>query len=114
MTRFATNFAATAAQSLTLQFGESIGYYNRAGDPVRNVMAMIDRNVEIISEAGIPGRADIIRVKNDASTGISSTEIDTGGDKVSFPLRVGETPAQSKSIVKVEATENGLVRFMVQ
>lgn len=99
---------------MLLQFGETVGYYNRAGDPVRNVTAMVERNVEIVSEAGVVGQATIIRVRDSSSLGISSTEIDTGGDKVSFALRVGETPAQSKSIVRVMSTENGLVRFMVQ
>lgn len=113
MTRFATNFARTGAQSLTLQFGETIGYYNRAGDAVRNVSAMIDRNVEIVSEAGIPGHATIIRVRNDATYGITSTEIDTGGDEVSYARRVGET-AKRRAIVRVESTDNGIVRFMVQ
>ena len=30
-----------------------------------------------------------ILIKNDATTGISSHEIDTGGDKLTLPLRIG-------------------------
>lgn len=112
-TRFATQFARTGAVNLSLQFGETIEYYNRAGDPVRVVQAMIDRNVEVISEAGVPGHATIIRVQDDSTSGITSTEIDTGGDEVAYARRVGED-RKRRAVVRVESTENGLVRFMVQ
>lgn len=75
---------------------------------------MVERDVEVISESGTPAQATIIRVRDDATAGISSTEIDTGGDKVAYSLRAGETPQQRKSIVRVLSTENGMVRFMVQ
>jgi len=32
-----------------------------------------------------------VGVRNDASAGISSRELDTGGDKLSLPLRYGRT-----------------------
>ena len=113
MTRFSTHFNRTAAKNLNRQFGESIGYFNRAGDPVRNITGMILRDAELIDETGVPGQATVIRVENDAATGISATEIDTGGDEIEFALRVGETKRR-KAIVSVLSTENGLVRFLVQ
>lgn len=114
-TRFASQFARSAAPNLMFQFSEPIGYYNAAGDAVRTIDALIERNVEMIDETGgtVAANAMIIRVRDSATLGISSTEIDTGGDEVSVALRVGED-AQRRAIVKVLSTENGLVRFGVQ
>ena len=114
MTRFRTRFQRVAVPNLLREFGEEIGYFNAAGDPVRTITAMIEREVDLMTEAGdVSAQATIVRVENDATVGITSTEIDTGGDEISYPLRVGED-AVRRAIIKGMSTENGLVRFMVQ
>jgi len=114
-TVFGSLFARTAAINLIRQYGETVGYYNRDGDPVRNILAIVERNeLQIISETGeITGQAIVIRVRNDSTYGISSSEVDTGGDEISFPLRVGDT-AQRRAIVRVINDSAGLLRVLCQ
>lgn len=115
MTRFATNFARTGAQSLTLQFGETIGYYNRAGDAVRNVSARVIRDpVQIATETGeINTQSIIVRLRNDAIFGVSSAEVDTGGDEINVPLRVGES-AVRRTVARVLNDSNGILSLLVE
>lgn len=78
-------------------YGEEITYRPKNGNP-RQILAVVDRNVPTpISEAGAGMRKQInIHVANretdkddDDYGGIGSTEFDSGGDKVSLPLRLG-------------------------
>ena len=115
MSIFETQFGRTGAVNLTRQFGESVTYHPDVGDDRTIDYAIVERDGPgLIGEYGTPVYQAVIRVKNDSTTGISATEIDTGGDELSFPLRRGETPVTRKSIVKVLGTDNGLVRFGVQ
>lgn len=80
----------------------------------RIVKAVIERDVQVLASTGEVTVYDIVcEVLDDASEGIAATEIDTGPDQVTVPLRVGETGVR-RQIVKVLSTENGLVRFAVQ
>lgn len=110
-TRFATRFSRTGAQRLVREFGDSVTYYANNAGAGREIQAMVERDVQVI-ENDVPTLATVIRVRDDATYGISSTEIDTGVDTIAVSLRVGET-AQRRQIVRVMSTENGLVRFMV-
>ncbi len=49
-------------------------------------------------------------VANDSTTGIASTEVDTGGDHVTVPMRVGTT-ARVLRIVEVMGQDDALVRL---
>lgn len=111
-TRFAQQFARTAVPSLIRQFGEAVTYYADGKGAGREIVAMIEREVSVINEAGVMAQSTMVRVYDNATTGISATEINTGRDTLAFPLRVGETP-RIKQIARVESTENGLVRFEV-
>jgi hypothetical protein len=113
-TRFAQQFARAAVPNLVRQFGDTIIYMPRHGPARSGIAAMIERNVEVMSEAdGFVVHAMVLRVVNDSTTGISAAEIDQGGDQIKVPLRVGE-PAVTRTIVQVISTENGLVRFAVE
>lgn len=100
------------APLLVRQFGETIFYYSGGTGSPREIMGIVERDVQVITDESIPALATFITVKNDATLGITSTEIDTGRDKVSIPLRVGEA-AQVRQVTRVDSTENGLVRFEV-
>lgn len=113
-TRFSQRFSRTSAPSLVREFGETVTYYPAGGGASRSIQAMVDR--ESIRFVG-PGEAQVqqitVRVRNHATLGILSDLIDTGGDAVALPLRVGESAVQ-RSIVRVLSTENGLVEFVVE
>lgn len=113
MSIFARQFKRTGGGLLLRQFGDRITYYARSGATGRQVQAMIERDQQLIDGVPVPGQPFVVRVLNDSHKGISATEIDTGGDEISVPLRVGED-AERRSIVQVISTENGMVRFMVQ
>ena len=78
-------------------YGEEIIYHPKSGNP-RRILGVIDRNLPMsITESGAGMRKQInIHVANretdkddDNYGGIGSAELDTGGDKVSLPLRLG-------------------------
>lgn len=114
-TAFGRMFLRTGGPGLLRQFGESVTYWNRDGDTGRSIQAMVERGtLDVITETGdITSQALIVRVENNATRGILSTEIDTGGDEISVSLRTGETP-QRRSIVRVLSDSSGLVRFLCQ
>lgn len=49
-------------------------------------------------------------VRNDVAAGISSREIDTGGDKVQVPLRMGRS-VRTVRIVKILAQDRAMLRL---
>jgi hypothetical protein len=77
-------------------------------------MAIVERDVAVPSETGDQvAQAIIVRVLDNATSGISALEIDDGRDKVSLPLRVGDSP-QQRNITRRMDDANGVVRFMVR
>lgn len=115
MSRFRSLFSRGATQLLVDNFGESITYYPN-GDTSgggRLISAMIERNVESLSQGGdVMGFVTVVRVLDDSTTGISSTEIDSGQDLIGVAMRVGESQ-RLKQITRILSTENGIVRFEV-
>jgi hypothetical protein len=49
-----------------------------------------------------------VHVANDSTLGISSDEIDTGGDQIAFPARDGK-PAERRSILKITTQDHGML-----
>lgn len=49
-----------------------------------------------------------VRVANDSVTGISSAEIDTGGDMIELPVKVGGDP-QKRSIQYITEHDEGML-----
>jgi len=110
---FDSELIDTAADFLTM-FAESITYIPRGGDQ-RQITGIIDRE----GAAGLPGAPAgnaplcMITVANDSSSGISSSEIDKGGDKIKYSLRKGET-AQERKIVKIISQDAGMMTLEVR
>lgn len=113
MSRFATQFARTGAPSLVRQFGESIVYYAGGGNAGRTIYALIERNVAVETSTGTTAQEIVVRVRNDATHGISATEINDKKDQVFVSLVVGGTP-ERRQITRINDDANGLVRFMVR
>jgi hypothetical protein len=111
-TRFSQQFNRLGAPLLIRQFGESIVYYAGGTGAGRTIDAIIEREVQVITDAGIPALQTLITVRDSNTLGISATEIDSGRDKVTVSLRVGET-AQTRQIARVVSTDNSMVQFEV-
>lgn len=113
--RFAKQMLRGGGRNLTRQFGETIVYYPRDGSDGRPVQAKVSRNtLEIIQETGdITSQALVVMVENDSCRGISSDEIDTGGDEIAVALRDG-LPTQRRAIARVLGDHAGLLRILIQ
>lgn len=112
-TRFAQQFKRTGAPSLLRQFAEPIVYYPGGIADGRSIDAIVTRGVEVVSETGQVAYAIVVRVLDDATLGISATEIDDGRDVVLVALNTGGTP-ERRQITRTKDDSNGMVRFMVR
>lgn len=97
----------------TDDFAEAFIYYAGGGSTGRTIKGVIERDVQVISDQSIPALATFITVVNSDTLGISSTEIDTGRDKVRFDVRLGDTSPQTRQIIEVTDADDGMVRFEV-
>jgi hypothetical protein len=113
MNRFTQAFSRTGVDSLVRQFGDTITYLPAVGE-ARVIQAIIERSeIQFVNIGETPVQSITVRVKDHSVVGIASTEIDTGGDEIDLPLRIGEDPV-TRSITRVISTDNGFVRFAVE
>lgn len=96
-------------------FAESAIYTPRDGSlPPRSILAIVDRNPPQVPGMVERGPQDVltIHVANSATAGISSGELDTGGDTVTIARRIGET-AVVRRIVRLVAHDHGMLTLEV-
>lgn len=104
-----------AADALTVfcndqDFAETVTYWPRVGLS-RQIKAVVIRDqITTFTEDG--GQTNLpsfqLFVANTASGGISSSEIDTGGDKIELPPRDGKT-AEKRSITQITEQDHGML-----
>jgi len=93
-------------------FAETVTYYphrfGTAATPrqikavvIRDQVAVFNPDEQIVPEFEV-------RVANDSTTGISSDEINTGGDMIKLAVRVGETPTK-RSIQYITEHDEGML-----
>jgi hypothetical protein len=111
---FDTQFALSAVPGLQTYFGETITYKPRAGGS-RTIAGLVDRTDRSVFEGIDRGTAPtfVITVPNSVTTGILSTEIDTGGDRITVAARYGGT-AVDRRITRIADTNGSSVTFEVQ
>lgn len=95
-------------------FAESVVYHpfrfgRTAGTPrtinavvIRNQVSTFNPDEQITPEFEV-------RVANDSTTGISSTELNTGGDMIELAVKVGQTPEKRSIQLLTEQDEGMLV-----
>ena len=95
--------------------GESVVYYPDGGITGRTITALVERGTfEVIGEVGEQAApAIIVRVKADATEGITADEVDPGIDEISIGIRSDGTP-ERRSIVRVMSDTGGMLRLWVQ
>lgn len=100
----------TAADYLAV-FGETVTYWP-AGGGSRSITAVVNHERPEGLDGAPHGSAPLlaIEVANDSTSGISSNEVDTGGDKVELAVRIGET-AQKRLIKKIISQDAGMMRL---
>jgi len=95
-------------------FAETVTYYPhrfhtaavRAPRPIkavviRNQVSVFNPDETIMTEFEV-------RVANDSTTGISSAELDTGGDKIELAAKIGETPSK-RSVQYMSEHDEGML-----
>jgi hypothetical protein len=94
-------------------FAETVTYYphryrNATRSP-REIKAVVVRNqvATYNPEETIMVEFEV-RVANSATTGISSSELDTGGDQIELAARVGETPTK-RSVQYLTEHDSGML-----
>ncbi len=88
---------AAEADTFLAAFGEAVTYYPKGGGS-RDIIAVVDRN-PVAGIDGVPhGNTSklVVKVKNDSDDGISSSEVETGGDKIKLSVRIGKTASQKR------------------
>jgi hypothetical protein len=106
---FDSRFAASAFHGLLSQFGESITYWPGFGGS-RIVDAIINRDPpELIDGSGNAIKpAALIQVYNSRRNGIESLELDTGRDKIEFPLRIDDQRTTLFSLMVLQSSSGGV------
>ncbi len=91
MTQFDELFSTMGVPTLQGEFGEWVTYYPRQGKPRKVLAIYVDRSpiedIEKTSDTRVP--MIVIQVPNNSQSGISSREIDTGGDMVEVSAQGG-------------------------
>lgn len=102
-------FLKTSMEQIVAGFGEAVTYKPSGGDN-RSISAVIERGTLAKLDGGQAYAANgpemVIRVVNDATTGITAAEVNTGKDLVSLPVRIGQS-ATDRLITKILAQDDG-------
>ena len=112
-----TGWAETSQQSAAVgieEFGETIAYVN-ASAISRSISAIVHRQIASpLPESGRMMRPFFqVGVANNATTGISASELDTGKDHLTFPRRVGGT-AEAFTIHRILFQDDGMLWLEVR
>ena len=100
----------------TSDFAETVVYYprnNSCGGNPRSIDAVVMREqIEVVTEDGNTTNLAIwqVHVANNTTLGISSKELDLGGDMLAFSPRDGK-PAEKKSILRILSQDNGMLEL---
>lgn len=97
------------------EFSETVTYYPHRyfGDALRSprsIKAVVIREeVTTLTENGeVTSPLFQVHVANDDTIGISSVELDTGGDQISFGIRDGEASTR-RTIVRLLTQDSGML-----
>lgn len=92
-------------------FAEPVKYHKRNG-PARAIKAVVVRDeIALYNEDGVTiSPVFEVHVANNSTSGISSEEIDLGGDWLSFESRVGKVAARH-SITRLISHDEGMLQL---
>ena len=95
----------------TDDFAEVVTYWARGATSGRSIDAVVFRE-QITAFDANGGQTNLpafeVHVANDSALGISSTELNTGGDEIAFPPRDGKT-AVRKAVLQLITQDHGML-----
>lgn len=112
MNTFDEELVALTPEFLTT-FGETVTYWPSGGES-REITAIVKREEPARLEGAPHGVSHSleIQVANDATTGISSDEVNTKKDQVELPVRIGET-AQKRLVAEIISQDAGMMMLEI-
>ena len=112
---FHRQFQAYGFPGLVSQYGESVTYHF-AGGGTRTVNAIIERSPPAVYDAAgnVVMPSFVIRFHNDATLGVLSSEVNTGGDQVSFLSKLGDKVPVKRSVLVMQSQGGGVVVVAVK
>lgn len=85
------------------------------GAPIPRVInAIVDRNPVAPTPAGVDAPLMLVWVDNDDTTGISSAELDRGGDRIELAQVIGKTPLVQRTINRIVRQTTGFLQLEVR
>jgi hypothetical protein len=103
------DIAITDALQQLADFGEAAVYYKRPGVSRPIVVVANRRRADTAGEVtGVPADRMTVQAVNRAADGIASSEVDTGGDSIEIPWRIGDVAAKHR-IVALPDDDAGMV-----
>ena len=99
----------------TDEFAESVVYYPRAGGS-RSIIAIVDRNPPAVydSEGVVVQVSFMVYVANSASSGILSTELDTGGDRIGLKRKENSGATEQRPIWQLVGQDSGMLQLAIK
>lgn len=101
-----------ARRVFSAHMAEEVVYRPAKGSP-RRIMAMVDRQNPVPIGESRPIQFIVIEVDNDPRTGITRTELDTGGDRIDLARETGGEP-ESRDIARVVTEDEGRIALEVR
>lgn len=98
----------------TSDFAETVTYYPRTGDPRHIDIVLIRDAFTVLPEDGdsvVPVYQ--IHVANTTNRGISSSELDLGGDVIEFGVRIGR-PLSKRTVTRLIDHDEGMLTLECQ
>lgn len=94
------------------EFAESVVYKPRNGG-ARTIYAIVDRDPPAVYDAAgnVVLPAFRLSVRNSCTLGISSKELDTGGDSVELVRKLGDAVPVTVSIMRMAYQDEGVVEI---
>ncbi len=109
VSQFDRTFKRSGFPGLKKQFSEPIVYY-LAALPSRSLDAIIERGPPAFYDAAgnVVLPSFIVRMDNDATSGVLASEVDTGGDEVELIKELGGVTASRTSVLKIISQDSGV------
>jgi hypothetical protein len=94
----------------TNDFAETVKYWKRGASTAREIKAVVFREqiTAFVEDQQTNLPSFEVHVANDSVNGISSDEINTGGDQIELPPRDGKT-AERRSITQLVTQDHGML-----
>jgi hypothetical protein len=97
------------------EFAETV-VYNPHGGGSRTILAVVDREPPSIMDdlGNVVSLSFMVYVANDATAGITATEVDTGGDRLQISAMAGQVSRRGCSIIRVMDNDAGMLQLAVR